>query len=313
MAKQKNVMLGWLGGAAIVIVALAVFGVVQLPELGQGSTVDSESPSAPLVCDSTTTPELTVRAFDKENIGTALTEATNLYRRSGEVSWNTFTAGTAFAVSPGQELDIVMGVTTSDFTDNAYGQRFSYTVPCLENPSIEKAVANDEIETSLVAEFINADNDVSTAETFSAGETQVVSLRLKAGTDEYFGNPFVGGYPNVLVLDLNSTSMDAPLSVYLADGTELSAVPTPIRHQAGAGKKAYAYELPVIGDKYVQVFLELNADDTNAPVLDDTAYIYAGGYFINSDTGALEIGVEDQDGNAVGTDAADSVTLDFTA
>lgn len=295
---------------ALALVALFATGVINLP-----STQQSVSPG--LIpggeCDSTTTPDLLINAYDKDNVGTALTEATNLYRVKGSNAWSTFTAGTAeTGLQPLETYEFVMGITTSDFTDNAYGQMFEYTVPCKEANTIEKEVANDEIETSLTATFYNADDNAA-AETFSAGETQTVEIRLKAGTDEYFGNPFYSGNPNVIVFELNSTTMDKPESVAIKGGAELREVSVPGRQALASGNNYYAYELPVIGDREVSIEVALNADDSNAPAVDDTAYMYAGNYYINAETGAVEFGVENEEDAAVGTDAADSVTIDVSA
>lgn len=294
------------------IVALALLGFLVYSSVNQ--SIDSPmSKDQPLgACDSTTTPSLTIDSFDKDNVGTSLTESTNLYREKGKRSWNNFTAGTSFEVSALKTYEIVMGITTTDFTDNAYGQMFEYTVPCEENPSIEREVANDEIETSLTSTFYNAD-DNAVAETFSAGETQTIELRFKAGTDEYFGNPFFQGNPNVLVLELNSTTMDKPESVAIKGGAELKEVSVPGRQALSSGNNYYAYELPLIGDREVSIEIALNADDSNAPAVDDTAYMYAGNYYINSETGEVEFGVENEEDSAVGTDASDSVTIDVTA
>lgn len=270
----------------------------------------TSTPNVATQCSSETTPNLSIKAYDKET-GTALTEATNLYRIKGQKTWSTFTAGTGFAVDAGETLEIVMGITTSDFTDNAYGQKFEYTVPCKETPSIEKEEVNDEIETSLSATFYNADGDAG-AETFVAGQTQDVSIKLQAGVDEYFGNPYVSGNPNVLVLALNTSEWDRPEKVSV-NGVEMKSVSVPQRHAAVASMVMYAYELPVISDSQVEVVLKLNADDTTAPATDMTASIYAGGYYYNADTQEIEVGVENEEGTAVGTDAADTVTLDFTA
>lgn len=294
----------------LAVIAILIYAVFFMP----GGTVPTGDDGKPIVqCDSTTTPNLTINGYDIDNPGTAITEATNLYRIKGQKTWKTFTLGTGFDVSAGQELEIVLGITTTDFTDNAYGEYIpSYTVPCEENPTFEVKMYNDEVETSLTATFYNADGDAG-AETFSTGETQTVSVQLKAGTDEYFGNPTLEGNPNVIVLALNSTEWDKPEQVFLSDGTELSEVQVPGRQALSSGLQYYAYELPLIGDKKVEVFMDLNADDTNAPATDMTAYVFAGNYFINGDTAELSSGVETEEDVAVGTDASDTVTLDFTA
>lgn len=298
--KSRGMVLGVAAG--IVIVALLLMFLVPQTQVGPKDGIE--------VCDSTTTPSLNIKAYDIEK-NTALTEATNLYRIKGDKVWSTFTQGTGFAVNPGEQLEIVMGISTTDFTDNAYGEKFEYTVPCEENPSIEKPLYADEIESSLAATFYNNDGDAG-AETFSAGQTQTVSIKLEAGVDEYFGNPNLAGNPNVICLALNTTVWDTPEKVSV-DGVEMKSVSTPQRLDATAGKKDYCYELPVISDEAIFVDLKLNADDTTAPGVDDTASIFAGNYYFNSDTGEIEMGVENEEGAAVGTDAADTVTLDFTA
>lgn len=277
-------------------------------------------------CSSETTPSLNIKGYDFYNHGTATTEATNLYRRVGGVGWSTFTQGTGFAVNVGEQYEIVMGITTTDVTDNAYGDYFvTEPIPCEETPELEKAVYNDEIETSLSATFYNADGTAA-AEVFVADQTQTVSLKLLAGTDEVFGNPYIPGsdaisatgqraaYPNVVCLDLNSTEWDQPVKVSF-DGEEMRRVSTPTIHSAVAGHIAYCYEAPVIDDSLMEsnrYLLRLNADATVAPSGDETAYIYASNFFVNSDDGEVYFGVETEDGAFVGTDAADQATLDFT-
>jgi len=311
MAKNSQIIWGMLGaGALVAMIFLGLMFSGALSTIGEDTNEGDKD--TPTQCDSTTTPSLTIDAIDKDNPGTSLTESTNLYREVGKKGWNTFTQGTGFDAVPGQELEIVMGIDTSDQVDNAYGEKFTYTVPCEENPSIEKELAQDEVETDLSATFYNADGDAS-AETFTADDTQTVSVKLGADSDEYFGNPFISGNPNVFCMDLNKTIWDQPEEVYVKDGETLNSVSMPQRHSAVSGHTTYCYEMPVVDDREVEIMLKLNSDASNAPDQDDTAYMYAGGYYINAETAQVEVGVEDEEGNAVGTDAADSITLDFTS
>ncbi len=300
-----KVLMG-LGGVAIIVFMLAQFGVLE-----QITGVDEEDELRITECSSETSPNLSVKAYDRET-GTALTEATNLYRVKGQKTWSTFTAGTGFGANANDVLEIVMGVDTTDFTDNAYGQMKEVIVECKETPEVEFEMVSDEVETSLVATFLDTDENAN-AETYVAGQTQDVFVKLQAGTKEYFGNPYLPANSNVIVLDLNSTEWDTPEKVAILGGEELNAVSVPIRHSAVAGLKAYAYELPVITDTSVKIALTLNADDSVAPATDMTAYMYASNYFYNADTQEIEFGVENEEGTAVGTDASDSLTLDFTA
>lgn len=300
-----NKMGVWLGVGVFITVVLLAFMFV-------GQTIQPTEEEAKIEgCQSTTSPTQNIKAVDKET-GTALTEGTNLYRIQGERTWNTFTAGTGFAIDGLQKIDIVMGIDTTDFTDNAYGQMIEgFEIKCTETPSTEFEMANDEIETSLTATFYNNDGDAG-AEVFTVGQTQDVSIKLQAGVNEYFGNPYFEGNPNVICLALNTTAWDTPEKVSMRGGVELSRVSTPTRQTGSATATNYCYELPVITEDQVEVVLKLNADDTLAPAVDDTATIYAGNYYYNSDTQEIEFGVENQEGSAVGTDAGDTVTLDYT-
>lgn len=321
-----------------VLGAIAVIGVLLIAGFSGGFAWISEKidgisegtgSTASIVntCDSTTTPSFTISAFDARNVGTALTEATNLYREQGKTTWSTFTAGTGFAAEVGKKYEVAMGITTTDFTDNSYGPYFvTEEIPCSETPSVEKPLYQDEVETSLSSVFYDSDGDAG-PETFVAGQSQTVSLKLITGTDEFFGNPTIpstnaqsltgqrAAYPNVICMDLNSTTWDRPESVSF-NGVEMRSVPQPQRHAAVAGHTTYCYEAPIVDDTSMESMryqMRLNADDSNAPSEDDTISIYAANYFINADDGKVYFGVENEEGVAVGTDAPDTVTADFTA
>jgi hypothetical protein len=317
MAK-KGITKGTWKMISVLLIALlglgVFFGVVNFSVSSESSedATSLTSDGRVLLCGSDTTPDLLIQAYDVDNVGTSISE-TFAYRKAGTKSWNVGTTGTELTgLEADAQYEIVLGINTTDVVDNAYGEKFTHTVKCQEDETIEKAMYNDEIESSLSATFYNKDGDAS-SQTYSAGDNYVVSVRLKSGADEYFGNPTVSGNPNVLVLKLNQSEWDTPLEVYTEDGTELKRISTPQRYdQQASGFSEYAYEVPVVADKEIEIFFDLMADGSNAPVGDGTAYIYAGGYYID-DNGQVQVGVEDEDGNAVGTDAPDTVTFDFTA
>lgn len=333
-----------IGGIGIIMITLILLGVVGgsnaakakavTDAINDGSTTDKDVVSLS-TCTSDTTPDIDVNAYDSFNPGTALTEGTNLYRKVGGTTWTAFTAGTAIAnLEKDREYEVVMGISASDFTDNAYGGYFKYTVPCADD-SFDKPMFNDEVETSIIATFYN-DNGDAAAQNFSiAGATKEVQIKASAGSDEVFGNPFISGfednegnkvaattvdgpdshrkaYPNMGCMDLNSTVYDAPEKVTYK-GVELKKVSQPTRHAAATGKTTYCYEWPIITDTMDKVLIKLNADDTTRPITDDTLSLYAGGFYIDADTGDVKWGVENEEGAAVGTDAAATVTLDATA
>ena len=261
-----------IGGAVFVAMQTQLFSLT-------GNDNDSE---IPVSCDSTTTPSVTFNAFDDENKGTAIVESM-IYRKKGSVAWTATNTGTAITdMEIGETYEYILGITTSDFIDNAYGPAQEYVVPCKETDSVDLAMNNDEIETSLTATFYNADDNAA-AETFVAGQAQEIELKFQAGSDEVFGNPFLpSDMPNVLCLNLNKTAWDSPDYVKY-NGQDLAKVGTPIRHSVDSTDTAYCYEAPVISEDETRIQIKLKADDANAPVADDVAYLYAGNWFINDD------------------------------
>ena len=308
----------------ILVIALAYLVFIGNPLAGKDTPLKTFTESDDLtVCQSTTTPDLDINVYDLDNKDTALTESTNLYRKVGDVTWTSFTAGSLIEnLNVDEQYEVVMGISTSDFTDNAYGQYFvTDSIPCRELIQMDIGMYNDEVESSLTATFYNRNHDAS-AETFTAGQVKNVYLHFEAGSNEVFGNPFIAesglpdngkhstDYPNVVCLNLNKTGWDKPEQV-IFDGKTLDSIGTPQRHTLSSTATTYCYEFPIITDVGQEVQVRLDADDANAPSVDDTAYLYAGNFYIN-DNGELAWGIEDEEGNAVGTDAADQLTMDFT-
>ena len=325
-------------GFAVVfgLIALVVGGALIYANksgLFSAAEKDAGDKTAITDCSSETTPDIDPNAYDAYAPGTALTEATNLYRRVGDKAWTSFTQGTAITgLTVGQKYEMVFGISTSDFTDNAYGPKIvTGRIPCKEAVDFtDTALFQDEIENSLTATYYNDNHDAS-ASSFSTGDSKNMYLRFEAANNEIFGNPYLPDTtPNVLCMNLNSSEWDVPEKVSVHEGyavsvdangnvqttslagTELKKVGSPIRHTAVASMIAYCYEAPLVTEDGLEIKVKANADDTNAPGTDMTAHIYAANWYINSDTGDLEYGIEDQDGNAVGTDASDSLTMDFT-
>lgn len=305
-------------GLYVVLIILAI-GLVATSigfSVGGGAdapVVDEEGNLLP-VCTGEVEPSVTINAYNADTFA-AITEA-GIYREIGTKTWKAWTPGTALTVlEANKEYEFYPGITSTDFIDHAYGAYFTYTVSCKNDQSSEIEMFDDEIETEVTATFYNKDDNAA-AQAFLAGDIYTVEARLKAGKDQYFGNPTLDK-PNVMVLKLNVSEWETPVRVNVKGGEELKRVSVPTRFQVEAldasGFTTYAYELPVIEDKELTIEMELEADSSNAPSIDGTAYFYAGGYFLDSDDGEVKVGVETEDGADVATDAADSLTLDFTA
>lgn len=315
MAKNSQIV-------TVAIVSVLAIAMLSLYFGGFFSIVDSEqpipgeTPTTPTECSGEVTPDLLVRGYDVENVGTAITENFS-YRIKGLKAWTEGTLGTEITgLQVGATYEIVPGIDTSNGIDNPYGEMFEYTVKCVEDDTVETGLYNDEVEGSVTATFYNADNDAS-AETFTLEDTQMVSVQFRAGNDEAFGNPFVDN-PNVIVIGLNASEWTKVEGVYLdSDKTqELSSVDLPGRMREESLKDAdfdyYAFEAPAIKDANKRIYLELTSDDSTAVSVDGIAYLFPGNYFIQDD-GNLGIGVEDEDDADIAASDPDSVALDFTA
>jgi len=298
------------GIVALVLAVLAVgllLGGQQFSLVGE----EAEEDGVTGACELDTSPQLTINSKDKRSAGSSLS-GVGVYRKTGTTSWTDFTIGEAITgLEANQEYEFAIGLNTSSEKDNNHGDVFTKEIQCAPSETIEVEMSQYEDESGITGTFYNADNDAS-AETFSAGQTQDVEIKYQSGVDQFFGNNYLEGNSNVLCLDLNTSEWDEPESVRF-NGETLSEVSEPKRFSGTATFDTYCYEAPIMDDSDNRITLKMNADDSNAPTVDGTAYLYAAGHTINSETGALESGVEDEEGNAVGTDAAISVTLDFTS
>ena len=331
--RYKKAMAGPIASIVIsllIVVAIVSGGYLWIGPKLKNMSLEQTNIKDTITCDSTTTPDLDPNAYDGY-AGTALTETTNLQRKVGDTAWSTFTQGTAITgLEIGEKYELIFGIDTSDFTDNAYGPHFiTDPIECVENVDFaDIPLYNDEEEASLTAVFYNDDSNAA-AETYTTGQTQNIYLKWTAGSKEVFGNPYVGDTPNVVCLSLNSSEWDVPVKVSVEEGykydvstgkvvassigsIELKRVSTPVRHSAVASMIAYCYEAPVVGEDGLKIKATLNADDSNAPGTDMTASLYAGNFFYNADSFEIMSGIENEEGTAVGTDAADTLTMDFT-
>ena len=325
MASNKDKKIGTRNG--IIVALLLLFAVF----VGSTLMKPSEAPLSALavtdiegvavLCSSETTPDVNIKGVD-ESANTVNTEATNLYRKVGERVWSTFTLGTAIAdLEAFATYEYVIGISTTDMTDNAYGGVDEFTVKCQADETYEVDVNADEEETGLTATFYDKNHDASTA-TIGANTAQLVYLEFYAAADEIYGNKYIADsgitmagrnadYPNMLQLKLNSTDTDKPLSVKV-DGVPMKAIGCGTIVSATTAFTNYCYEAPVITDSAMEFVVNMDADDTVAIATDGTAYLFASNFYINEDNdNAVEWGNEDEDGNFLGADAADELTIDL--
>lgn len=267
-----------------------------------------------------------------------------------EGSLGALTWGTAVtALQPGTDIEVVTGIsgTAANLYDNSYGPRIAINnLPCTVSKNI--VLFADEVEGSVTATFYNSNHDAS-AETIVASTPVIVSNRFYTADKEYYGNPYIGEpsylgldwskikvdgvtyikgqtigahrpqYPNTYCLALNASNFNKPLSVkaQLQDGSivEMNEVGVPTVHAATASHKDYCYEAPVLSGTYIEMIVKLNPTALSAGAVadDDTASIYAGHWYMDTDSGQISWGPNDNDGNPVGASNPDTLTNDWTA
>lgn len=331
-----------LGGTAIIAIGVLnlVLGAAGMSFLGLGVTapvlgagIITTLPAAAIAagCDATVSPAPIWTLNNEYAGGAALTEATNLYRITMDPTgketigaWTTFTSGTAIgAVDAFTTVEIVFGISTTDETGNAYGPHVSeWQVPCSENPRDYFEGANDE-DTGLSSTFLNRIGSAA-AETITAGVNTYVHVDYVPGNNEVYGNKYAGiKYPNVFVLEQNSTSWDLTTDVVATIVNappecdclvELERTSVPVAHVTESGNTSVAWKFPSLYDGMtLRVKVNMDPDDTGGSIYDDAFFtLYSGNFYVNSISNELMFGVEDESQNLVGQSAPEVTNGDFT-
>jgi hypothetical protein len=348
--KKATSTLGLLLVAVLAIVGIS-YVVVNSPGWGlAGQTVSTQELAGPVnACTGGQSQSMDINAYNHGTPTTAVTEANNIHREVGETgSLGAVTFGTAITtLQPGTDIEIIGGVsgTAANNYDNSYTPHVIIeNLPCVVSKNL--VLFEDEVEGSITATFYNSNHDAS-AETLVASTPTIVSLRFYTADEQWFGNPYLGEpsylginwndlkvdgvtyvkgetigshrpqYPNILCLQLNTTTHDQPIWVkaLLQDGSkvEMNAVNVPQVHTAAANDKDYCYEAPILSGTFIEMEIKINPASTVGTLVDDTASFYAGHRFMHTDTGVISWGVEDNDGAAVGASNPDTLTLDWTA
>ena len=324
--KDKTIGM-WKGLSIALVLMFAVFAGMSLMKPSEdaaalailGVTVGDDGKI--IKCESGTTPDITPIGYDIETLS-ALTEATNLYKKDGALVWTAFTMGTAITnLDVGGKYVYVAGISTTDMTANAYGPVGSFVVKCQEGEDVEIGMNNDEVTSSLIATQYDRNNNVATA-TIAANTNQLIYLEWYAGADEVFGNPHIAdsgismsgrdvNYPNMLQLKLNSTDTDKPLSVKIGT-VEMSAISCGTIAADTTGFKNYCYEAPVITSTPVKFTVNMDAVEAVAIATDGTAYLHSSNFYVDEDNNNIvQWGNEDEDNNVLGADTADELNIDL--
>jgi hypothetical protein len=351
MHKKKGIAGITVGIFLVIILIVAIFAGPSIMSWATTGEIPVGPSGGSERCDTGETQSLDLNSFALGAPSTALTEANNIIREFGTSSAPTaFTEGTAATgLEAGSTMEVIYGAGTTDY-DNAYGPHLKISnLPCVMVETV--VLFNDELEGSVSGTFYNKDGNAA-AQTLTASTPVTVSFLFSTADKEYFGNPYIGEvdylaaintegwsnikksgltylkgsaksdghspeYPNIACIALNASNHNEPLwaEALLPTGSRvrLDRIEEPGVHSDTSGDNDYCYEAPVLSVSETEIFIRLDpkADVTGAD--DGTLSYYASSWWVHSESGDIEWGVEDNDDAAIGASNPDTVTADFTA
>lgn len=283
---------------------MLIFGVILVAAfyfLGNGTFSPATTPSSENSCTLDNAPQITVNVVDKYAVATA--ENVNVaYRKVGETTWSTTTAGSTLELAPGDKIEFLADPSFSV----GYGEDQIYTVPCKVKDSVTLQVA-PKISASITGTFWNADGDTA-AQDMGVGDAKTVSFRLTGEHNTDYGNAQIGY--NVLNCKVNSTE----ITDFQINGLQETAKPSII--PATTGMTDYTYKFPVMeSNKDYKYDVYIVASDSVNPTHDIVCTLYDTNYDINQKDGSLIQGVQDESRNNLGLDEstiAATVTIDLS-
>jgi len=249
-----------------------------------------------------------------------------MYRKKGTAAWTDITSAGTFAGEPLKTYEICIGVNTSVAGPviEAYGDCYDYNVPCQEISTTEYTnTRNDALATDLSVTLIDMeDGNAIIAGTASgadqididATDTAKVEIRWSGASEEDFGNIECGELSNVIVFKINTTAYDEEDIILTYSGRQMTRVTAPTSLAQAAGYQMIAFEAPVFESSPIYyMYLDLPADDTEEPSGSDggnvTISLYDSAQFLNQETNTVVCGVNDENGQDIGAQAADTATI----
>lgn len=308
---DKKGQKGGLGWPVVVLIVAALFLFYpQISSLiGGGAASEDETPTPSTdvgyVCPVDTT-TLGFSAEDSDNPGTALGVNARLWIEGlpqGVVN----TTSTA-TVSPGDKLTVWFGAGDATY----YGSKYNgeAAVPCKGTFDIAGKLWQKDtgITMTVFDEFENPQTGAANNQSLGIGETVELKLRVKGNYERYYGNPEVA-LDNVLTAEYSRTELD--FIKVTKDGVDLKAATVPVvEGVSSTDNTEVGFAMPKIaGSSNVDYVLVIKADDIINPSADVALKIYDADYFYNSNTGKIEIGLEDQDNADIGVTAEPTATV----
>jgi len=317
MIKNKQAKMSGLLWIAII----AVGAYLLVPSVRTGvdgffkgtSSTPAETPKACYIEDTTLT------VGPAEEMYNPSTKVTTSYHRvfKNNVDKGLYADGSTLTVNPTDEISIIWAENTSQGSTapvGYYAAKQSFTVPCRGEVTAGEEKDSDAYKlyatdaNNVTVRVFNEDNgnlnSATDNETLAAGDQVTLDVSL-LGTYEDAYSPFG---PIVLVIEGNDTSIkNFDLSF---TGVSCSKTDVPGQHSvASVDNKAWAFSCAKDGrglrsnerwDGGLSIEVETSVNPTGGDGNSIYMYRYDSDYYMNTDTGVEELGVETNDDSDVG-------------
>ncbi len=169
-------------------------------------------------------------------------------------------------------------------------------IPARETFTIAKDQPKTSAGTDLTFTYYNQDETANTPQSLAASAEKTISFKLSAANDKCWGNPDTEA-ENVICF-YHDTAY-----VREVEATDLTQVSTPNSAGKCNGNTTTCYNVPVLCDNAdsARYNLVLKAGTTDPTVKNSiNVSFHDVSYYVNQDTLAVEVGVEDEDLNDIG-------------
>lgn len=270
------------------------------------------------------TPDILFATTSIYQKGTAVTTK-NMARIEGIESWtNVAGAASMGNISPGDVLEVVIGMDTTDENAEPYGPTFKYSVPCVETATLKMPdgspvfVSDDSVAGDLTAvafdrngqPMVTATN--TNAQVIGPGDVITGKIRWSGAFREDFGNKYACSKTgNIIVAQFNTSEYD---DIKLTDlnGNEYPSGTVPDIHSKTTGFTDFAWIYPYIESvAEINSLVVMDADNVANPGANDsniTFSLYATSVYLDGDSNTVKCGVQDETRTRIGAVAADTLS-----
>ena len=214
-------------------------------------------------------------------------------------------SGTATA-TPKDKYKLYFG--NNDESGAVYTQKIEGVVPDKGTLKLQGALVT--IDEGVSMSWKDKYGSVGSTLTIGSDETYQAKIYLQVGADKGYGNKYTGG-TNVMCFVGNRSTSPGYSSIKLS-GAETAALPNSIANNITKGSATWCYQFPIMEDNAIYentVEITSTGDITAGDNGNITIFIEDVGMTLNADTGEEIIGVQDEDGNVLGTTRADKINV----